>query len=341
MGTSEAAKVQPKTEQPAAFVRALASALGLKDDTSEFDILAAVTHLRRPAERSLARKIAEIVATVGYIAKSGRNTHQNYAYATDADVLAPVRLEMAKRNLALTPDVVKTEWSTLETQRGGKNRLCSLTVEWTLEDGDSGEKKVFKNMGEGMDTQDKATYKAMTGATKYALLKLFQIPTGDDPEKDDEGPAQQEQKPKQDSGQNEGKRTTQPQASAKTAKEPKTLKARRLDVWHRAKAAGATEETFKTWAAQCLGVAKPSQDITADDCARLEAQLERGFQLIAEPPGEEPIVLPIVRMRALMGEFKMRDTDFWKMAADVCEKAGGWTHADVEKMHAALLKGAK
>jgi hypothetical protein len=31
---------------------------------------------------------------------------------------------------------------------------------------------------------DKGTYKALTGANKYLLFKLFQIETGDDPEKD-------------------------------------------------------------------------------------------------------------------------------------------------------------
>lgn len=37
-------------------------------------------------------------------------------------------------------------------------------------------------IGEGMDTGDKAIYKAITGAQKYVLMKTFLIPTGDDPE---------------------------------------------------------------------------------------------------------------------------------------------------------------
>ena len=36
--------------------------------------------------------------------------------------------------------------------------------------------------GEGADAGDKAPYKAMTGALKYALLQSFLLGTGDDPE---------------------------------------------------------------------------------------------------------------------------------------------------------------
>jgi hypothetical protein len=41
-------------------------------------------------------------------------------------------------------------------------------------------------IGEGQDAGDKGPYKAMTGAQKYALMKTFMIPTGDDPEADED-----------------------------------------------------------------------------------------------------------------------------------------------------------
>ena len=41
----------------------------------------------------------------------------------------------------------------------------------------------IKTWGDGMDTGDKATGKAMTYADKYALLKAYKISTGDDPDK--------------------------------------------------------------------------------------------------------------------------------------------------------------
>jgi hypothetical protein len=47
---------------------------------------------------------------------------------------------------------------------------------------DSGEEIVAKVAGQGLDSGDKAPYKAMTGALKYALLQSFLLATGDDPE---------------------------------------------------------------------------------------------------------------------------------------------------------------
>ena len=49
-------------------------------------------------------------------------------------------------------------------------------------DARSGEELTVRVPGEGADAGDKAPYKAMTGALKYALLQSFLLSTGDDPE---------------------------------------------------------------------------------------------------------------------------------------------------------------
>ncbi len=59
---------------------------------------------------------------------------------------------------------------------------------YTFADVDSGEEIVAKVAGQGLDPGDKAPYKAMTGALKYALLQSFLLATGDDPE-DERGDA--------------------------------------------------------------------------------------------------------------------------------------------------------
>ena len=53
---------------------------------------------------------------------------------------------------------------------------------YTFSDVDSGEEIVAKVAGQGLDAGDKAPYKAITGALKYALLQSFLLATGDDPE---------------------------------------------------------------------------------------------------------------------------------------------------------------
>ncbi len=134
--------------------------------------------------RSLVRKLAEVQGAVDRVAKNGHNDHFNYKFATESDITAAVRKEMADRRLMLFPNVVNTVWEKMTRAKGGETKLCTLTVEFTVEDGDSGETRKFTILGQGEDSMDKATYKAMTGAEKYALLKLFMIPTGDDPEND-------------------------------------------------------------------------------------------------------------------------------------------------------------
>lgn len=150
----------------------------------------------RGGGKNLIQKAAAVMAAVQHVPKNGRNDFHNYSYATEADITECVRAEMAAQGLMLIPSVLHVEWGTVAT-RSGVDRLCTLTVEFTLTDGVQDRK--LQVLGEGQDRGDKATYKAMTGALKYALLKLFLIPTGDDPEKDapeDRAPApRQPQKP--------------------------------------------------------------------------------------------------------------------------------------------------
>jgi hypothetical protein len=133
---------------------------------------------------SLVRKLAEVMGVAERVPKNGVNTYDNYNYALEADIVSAVRKAMAERNLLMVPHVVKADWSTLQ-RKAGTDRLVILTVRFTVKDGDSGEEFSFEVLGEGADRGDKATYKAMTGATKYALMKLFLLPTGDEPESDE------------------------------------------------------------------------------------------------------------------------------------------------------------
>jgi hypothetical protein len=60
--------------------------------------------------------------------------------------------------------------------------MARAVMAYTFSDVDSGEEIVAKVAGQGLDSGDKAPYKAMTGALKYALLQSFLLATGDDPE---------------------------------------------------------------------------------------------------------------------------------------------------------------
>lgn len=133
-------------------------------------------------QKNLIQKCASVMASLAHVPKRGHNSFHNYDYATEADIADAVRESMAREGVMLIPSVEKCDFRDAPT-KSGMERGVTLTVKYRLTDGtDSIE---FNIIGEGQDRGDKATYKAMTGATKYALLKLFLISTGDDPEADD------------------------------------------------------------------------------------------------------------------------------------------------------------
>lgn len=139
--------------------------------------LAAVSDNHPP--QNLVEKLAAVMAQVERVPKNGWNDFHKYKYATEADITECVRSALASQGVMLIPSVEKNEWRTVKTQKG-EETIATLTVRFTITDGK--DKIEFNALGEGQDRGDKATYKAMTGAIKYALLKLFLIPTGDDPE---------------------------------------------------------------------------------------------------------------------------------------------------------------
>ena len=115
------------------------------------------------------------------VAKTGRNDFHGYDYATEADVVESVRPHMVANGLMLIPHVD----TVTQDQHGNTNIIVNYRLYHV-----SGEFIEFNVAAAGNDKNrngvgDKGIYKAMTGASKYALLKLFSLATGDDPEKDE------------------------------------------------------------------------------------------------------------------------------------------------------------
>jgi hypothetical protein len=78
---------------------------------------------------------------------------------------------------------------TVTTRKGTEMQLADVLAEVTFVDSETGASLTVSMPGTGMDTMDKAPYKGATGAIKYALMKAFNISTGDDPERTREGEA--------------------------------------------------------------------------------------------------------------------------------------------------------
>lgn len=132
----------------------------------------------------LVKKLAEVMAAVERIPKRGRNDFHKYDYATEADIAATVRAELAARHVMLIPAIVGESRHSV----GEKGSVLTvLEMEMEFLDGESGESIKKPWRGYGTDKEDKGGYKAMTGGEKYFLLKTFLMPTGDDPEREERG----------------------------------------------------------------------------------------------------------------------------------------------------------
>lgn len=135
-------------------------------------------------EKSLVKKLSEVMKQVKYIEKKGYNKFHGYKYATESDVAEKVREVLAEQNVMMIPNLVHHSMREHINAKGKTEYIVAVDMEFKFYDGDSGEEITFRMSGEGQDAGDKGIYKAITGAQKYALMKVFMIPTGDDPEAD-------------------------------------------------------------------------------------------------------------------------------------------------------------
>jgi len=132
----------------------------------------------------LFKKLLQVQQRLKPIAETGKNTYQRYTYATALDILEPVKRTCNELGLFIYLDVTESE---IEP---GKARC---TVKLTAVDCETGESLSINSCGYSEDwshkenraTGDKAIYKAITGATKYAVREMFLLGSTDDPEKEE------------------------------------------------------------------------------------------------------------------------------------------------------------
>ena len=133
-------------------------------------------------KRSLYKKFHSVQQALQPLEKNGKNTTQRYSYTTASDVLEPVRAACGEQGLVITLSVIDKH---IEPGR------ASCTVELSVIDVESGESFSNQSPGYAEDWSykenrpcgDKAIYKAITGATKYAVRSLFCLPAEDDADK--------------------------------------------------------------------------------------------------------------------------------------------------------------
>ncbi len=131
---------------------------------------------------NLRQKLAEVRRRIGYIQKRGFNERNNYSYVTAADLAGAVGDILAELGVVIIPRLESISYESSGGGRAEVARAAQVVMAYTFTDVDSGDEITTKVAGQGLDAGDKAPYKAMTGALKYALLQSFLLATGDDPE---------------------------------------------------------------------------------------------------------------------------------------------------------------
>lgn len=128
--------------------------------------------------------ILNVMKEVGYVHKGGKNTFQNYTYAGESDLIAALRPVMIEQGIvvAITKWDAKSEVYAKKDGSPAFRTFGTATVRYT-----HAHSKTYMEvqaLAEGTDAGDKSSYKAATGALKYANRQTFLIETGDEPEKD-------------------------------------------------------------------------------------------------------------------------------------------------------------
>lgn len=133
---------------------------------------------------AIAGAMLNVQRRIREIPKTGQNRAQGYAFRTIDDVLTAVRTVATEEGIIIRPERQEVKQWKAEAE-GGKTKVrCLIEVTYTFMSTEDGSLVYVQAIGEGVDFGgDKASYKAMTGAQKYALTQAFSIPCdGLDPE---------------------------------------------------------------------------------------------------------------------------------------------------------------
>lgn len=121
-------------------------------------------------------KLVAVMCDIGAVSKSRRNTQQSYNFRGVDDLYNEVHEILAKHGVFTAPTVLSETYEERSSKGGGTlvYRVLKVQYRFYAEDGSHFD---AVTIGEGMDSGDKASNKAMSAAHKYALLQVFCIPT--------------------------------------------------------------------------------------------------------------------------------------------------------------------
>ena len=132
---------------------------------------------------AIYQAITNAMADISPIAKAKRNKEQGFQYRGVDDVMNELSPILTKHKIFVYPEVVEKQRQERQTKTGGTLLYSILTIKYHFA-AEDGSEVCATVIGEGMDSGDKASNKAMAVAYKYACMQMFCIPTEgmDDPD---------------------------------------------------------------------------------------------------------------------------------------------------------------
>ena len=134
--------------------------------------------MTQPIGKNIYQRILAIMAEVEYVQKENKKVNNQYSYVAHDAVACKLHPQLVKHGVVFVPDFI-------ETKQDGNRTEVVMNAKFINADNPQ-DFIEFKSFGYGIDTGDKGPGKAMSYAAKYALLKMFLLETGDDPEQDAE-----------------------------------------------------------------------------------------------------------------------------------------------------------
>ena len=138
-------------------------------------------------EGKIYAAINGVMADVGAVGKNSYNEQQRFKFRGIDAIMNALYPALTKHKVFVVPEVLEQTREERESARGGRliYSICKIKYTFFADDGSS---VSAVTIGEGMDSGDKATNKAMAIALKYAFFQVFCIPTEEMIDPDSESP---------------------------------------------------------------------------------------------------------------------------------------------------------
>lgn len=137
------------------------------------------------AEAMIYKAINNVMSEIGAVGKNQKNQQQGFMFRGIDAVMNAINPALIKNKVFVVPEILEQIREERQTKTGTNliYSVCKVKYTFFAEDGSSVQAIVI---GEGMDSGDKATNKAMSIAFKYACFQVFCIPTEEMKDPDEE-----------------------------------------------------------------------------------------------------------------------------------------------------------